>query len=84
MKYLRNILAFIFALAIGLSSALLVSGAVFNNPNFHDYDSPFVGWFYVILSLVIFAGSEMLLHCIMDIADYARYQNQTRNSGDRQ
>ncbi len=84
MKYLRNILAFFFALAIGVSTTLIVSGAVFNNPNFHDYDSPHVGWFYIILAMVIFAGSEWLLHCIMDIADYARHQNQIRNSRDRQ
>lgn len=84
MKYLRDILAFIFALAIGLSTTLIVSGAVFNNPIFHDYDSPFVGWFYIILAIVISAGTDWLLHCIMDIADYARHQNQIRNSRDKQ
>ena len=84
MKYLRDILAFIFALAIGLSTTLIVAGAVFNNPNFHDYDPYLVGWFYIILAMVIFAGSEWLLHCIMDIADYARHQNQTRDSRDKQ
>ena len=73
MRYLKTIISFVFAFAIGLSLTIMIAGAVYSNPNFHDYGDPSVGLVFLIIAMILTAWAEWLIHGLMDIFEFVRH-----------
>ena len=73
MKYLKYVIAFVFAFVISLSLTIIIAGSVYSNPNFHDYGDPAVGLVFMIIAMILLVWAEWLILGLMDIFEFVRH-----------